>query len=71
MSRPVTAAEWLQFGRTEQAAGPAENVVSTECPVCRVRFAMVAKYERDASGKPVWNLRCTRCGHHVNGELKT
>lgn len=65
MSRPVTDAEREQEVITQQVAGPAENVVSTGCPECGTRFAILAKL--DAEG---WHLRCTVCGWHGDGELK-
>ncbi len=66
MSRPETRAEIAQFRRTQQAADLDENVVSTACPACLVRFTMVARFTLAG-----WHLRCTRCGHQVKGELKT
>jgi predicted RNA-binding Zn-ribbon protein involved in translation (DUF1610 family) len=66
MSRPVTDAESEQEQRTAARAGPAENVVSTACPECDVRFAMLA--QRCATG---WHLRCTECGWAGTGELKS
>jgi ribosomal protein S27E len=66
MSRPVTDAEREQDQRTNQAAGPAENVVSTACPGCEVRFACLVTYDRAG-----WHLRCTLCGWVGMGELKT
>lgn len=65
MSLPVTAAERAQFLETQGQARPAENVVSTACPQCGVRFALVAHL--DAGG---WNLRCTLCGYSGKGSLK-
>lgn len=65
MSAPRTAAERGQYARTARVAGPAENVVSTACPECGVRFAVLARY--DAEG---WHLRCTLCGVRFKGELK-
>jgi predicted RNA-binding Zn-ribbon protein involved in translation (DUF1610 family) len=71
MSRPVTDAERAQEARTLQAAGPADNVVSTACPECGTRFAVVAKYARtDAYPDGTWNLRCTLCAWRGTGELK-
>lgn len=65
MSEPRTDFEKEQALLTLDAAGPAENLVSTACPGCNIRFAMVAKY--DAEG---WHLRCTLCGYRCEGELK-
>ena len=65
MSQPKTEFERKQFALTADAAGPAENVVSTACPECGIRFAMLARY--DAEG---WHLRCTLCGTLATGELK-
>lgn len=66
MSRPVTTAERDQEQLTATCAGLAENVVSTACPSCEVRFALLASY--DAAG---WHLRCTLCFWTGTGELKT
>jgi hypothetical protein len=66
MSLPETNKEIAQLHHTRQAAGPAENVVSTACPGCQTRFALVAAL--DQAG---WHLRCTACGYHGDGELKT
>lgn len=65
MSRPKNGAERAQELRTLDVAGPTGNVVSTACPECGTRFALVAKL--DAEG---WRLRCTVCGWHGDGELK-
>lgn len=66
MSAPKTDEEIRQSIETQCDAGPAENVVSTACPACGVRFAMVAKFDWDS-----WHLRCTLCGHQCKGKLKT
>lgn len=66
MSLPVTAEEKAQFTRTQQLASTTENVVSTACPGCGTRFAVLARL--DASG---WTLHCTRCHLYGKGELKT
>lgn len=66
MSLPKTDEEVAQFYQSKQAAGPGENVVSTACPACQVRFAVVAKFTRAG-----WHLRCTRCSRNGKGELKT
>jgi hypothetical protein len=65
VSQPRTSQELADFAITEQLAGPAENVVSTQCPHCHIRFAMLATYSRAG-----WHLRCTRCSHQTTGELK-
>ena len=65
VSEPRTGEEHLRAAQTQLAAGPAENLVSTACPGCGVRFAMLARL--DAGG---WHLRCTACRHTCDGELK-
>jgi hypothetical protein len=71
VSQPKTGAEQEQHDATAAVAGMSENVVSTECPECHVRFAMLAHYgHHDDSGTPGWLLRCTLCGHLTGGELK-
>lgn len=65
MSLPETAEEREQYDAAEAVAGPAENVVSTACPVCGVRFALLARYKYDG-----WHLRCVPCGYQTKGELK-
>ena len=66
MSLPVTAEEKARHDATASAAGPADNVVSTACPQCHTRFAMLAKFKADG-----WHMRCTVCGGSFRGELKT
>jgi DNA-directed RNA polymerase subunit RPC12/RpoP len=65
VSLPQTATERQQLRLTEAAAAGAENTVSTACPECGTRFAMLARF--NASG---WHLRCTLCGCRRTGELK-
>jgi hypothetical protein len=65
MSQPKTPEEQARHDATASVAGPAENVVSTACPSCGVRFAMLATYKADG-----WHLRCTSCGQRAHGELK-
>ena len=65
MSLPQTDQERAQYRAANAASGLTENVVSTACPGCRVRFALVAKFS--AGG---WRLRCTSCGWTGEGELK-
>jgi predicted RNA-binding Zn-ribbon protein involved in translation (DUF1610 family) len=65
MSQPRTVEEWKQQSATAAVAGPADNVVSTACPSCGVRFAMLASYSTRG-----WWLRCTLCGDAGYGELK-
>lgn len=66
MSLPQTDQEWAQYHAADAASGLTENVVSTACPRCQTRFALVAKFSADG-----WRLRCTRCGWTGEGELKT
>lgn len=66
MSQPRTEEEWAQHDATARAAGPAENVVSTACWSCGVRFAVLATLKHDGW----WHLRCTQCGKRARGELK-
>ena len=70
MSLPVTPEEKRRYSETVAGALPGENVVSTACPECHTRFAMLATWKRDASGKPDWFLRCVVCGTSCKGELK-
>lgn len=65
MSLPVTDEERRQAAETTSCAGLTENLVSTACPACAVRFALLGKL--DAAG---WHLRCTCCDWTGNGELK-
>lgn len=65
MSDPVTEEERLRCDLTGAGAGPAENIVSTACPACSTRFAMLARYNAEG-----WHLRCTACGWAGTGELK-
>jgi hypothetical protein len=65
VSKPVTDAERAQADKTLLQAGPSENLVSTACPVCGVRFAMLARYVVS-----FWYLRCTECGAERTGEPK-
>lgn len=73
MSQPVTDDEKRQFALTEASAGPTENTVSTACPKCAVRFAMLAHYGRHDPADPkclVWLLRCTLCAWTGLGDLE-
>lgn len=70
MSAPRTEEERFQAEITLQHASLAENLVSTACPGCGVRFAMLAKWQRDENEVPAWFLRCVRCGHQCKGETK-
>ena len=65
MSEPRTASEREQAEQTLAMAGQSENLVSTACPACGTRFAMLAKFYADAQ-----LLRCTVCGWHGHGQLK-
>jgi predicted RNA-binding Zn-ribbon protein involved in translation (DUF1610 family) len=65
MSQPRTQEEFWQYEATTAVAGLADNVVSTACPSCGIRFAMLAAYKADG-----WHLRCTQCGERFHGELK-
>lgn len=65
MSNPVTDEEKLRASLTLSCAGMTDNLVSTACPGCDTRFAMLARY--DAGG---WHLRCTVCAYYCDGELK-
>lgn len=65
MSLPATSEEWKWFTVTKSCAKGAENVISTACPECNVRFVMLAYLS--ALG---WSLRCVRCGWTGSGELK-
>lgn len=65
MSLPQSNAEWARFNATARYAGPAENIVSTACPDCGTRFAMLAELKADG-----WHLRCTECDARAMGELK-
>ena len=65
MSLPRTQAEKDRFQQTRLYAGMTENVVSTACPSCAVRFAVLANLASNA-----WHLRCTCCGWRGIGELK-
>jgi predicted RNA-binding Zn-ribbon protein involved in translation (DUF1610 family) len=66
MSEPRTDFEREQFWLTEAVADRDENVVSTACPQCGTRFAMLARCDTEG-----WHLRCTLCGCRREGELKT
>lgn len=70
MSLPVGDAEWARYNKTADQAGPAENIVSTACPDCGTRFAMLAKFRASADGPPQWRLRCVNCGSSYEGDLK-
>ena len=72
MSAPRTPEEWERFEQTQAHAGPAENVVSTACGNCGVRFASLAQFKCWDAGEtnPYWKLRCVLCGHTSRGELK-
>ena len=73
MSLPTTDAEREQAQLSQRAARPAENLVSTACPDCGTRFALLASYVMLVNTQeqvPVWLLRCTVCGFKGNGELK-
>ena len=65
MSLPETDAEQEQLDKTLAARFGTENVVSTACPECGTKFAMLTRF---ASGD--WGLRCTVCGVTAKGELK-
>jgi hypothetical protein len=66
VSLPATSEEWKRFKITEACKRQeTENVVSTACPECNLRFVMLAHL--DAGG---WSLRCVSCGWSGNGELK-
>jgi hypothetical protein len=66
MSLPRTEEELAQYTRTLAHAGfGAPSVVSTACPGCKTRFAMLAMY-----GPGGWLLRCTLCRTGRRGELK-
>ena len=65
MSLPVTQEERDQLAATQAVAGFTDNVVSTACPNCGVRFAVLAKLSSDG-----WRLRCTLCGCTPRGELR-
>ena len=72
MSIPRTEDEIAQAKRTELQAGPAENVVSTACVNCGMRFATLATFRvwDCGDGMPGWRLRCVNCGDTAAGELK-
>jgi DNA-directed RNA polymerase subunit M/transcription elongation factor TFIIS len=73
VSIPRTEGEKTRFETTRLQAGPAENVVSTACPACGVRFVMLAHYQLTNNSPdvmPFWYLRCTVCGEERTGELK-
>lgn len=65
MSLPRTNEEEAQFERTWAQAGPTENLVSTACPACYARFALLGTYRKEG-----WLLRCVNCGHRCRGGLK-
>jgi len=65
MSEPRPGSEQERAELTLAQAGPAENLVSTGCPECKVRFAMLA-----ALGAEDWLLRCVNCGWWGRGNLK-
>jgi predicted RNA-binding Zn-ribbon protein involved in translation (DUF1610 family) len=71
MSVPKTEGEIAQCKHTELQAGPAENVVSTACPECGLRFAMLATFRVTDTGDdmPHWRLRCVNCGAERMGLL--
>jgi hypothetical protein len=72
MSAPRTPEEWARHDATQRCAGPAENVVSTACPECGIRFACLAQFKCWDAGdtQPYWKLRCVLCLHTFAGSLK-
>ena len=67
---PATDAEREQEAATLRVAGRTENVVSTACPQCGVRFAVLATWGCSEEGKAGWQLRCTLCPWRGKGSLK-
>lgn len=65
MSLPKNGAEWAQASKTQGCASMTENLVSTACPRCGVRFALLAHYYANC-----WMLRCVECLWNGPGELK-
>lgn len=83
MSDPKTAEEFRQRDITLAAADPGDSLVSTACPNCGVRFAMLARYYLKTKPAALagtqlklvtqggfWGLRCINCGHICKGEPK-
>ena len=72
MSLPKTEDELAQAQRAETQAGPAENLVSTACPECGARFAMLATFRVWDCGDdmPHWRVRCVNCGAERMGLLQ-
>ena len=85
MSDPKTAAEAAQAEATLAVALPSELLVSTACPECATRFALLVRQQLRASpmgtfslsgtglkfsGKYVNILRCVKCQWTGDGELK-
>lgn len=66
MSLPVTDEEKRQCDATLDQRTGTENVVSTACPGCGTRFALLAKHH----GGSEWHLRCVLCGYVTKGEPK-
>lgn len=85
MSDPKTPEELAQALKTQDAAEPGkELLVSTACPKCEVRFALLVHYGLALDnpqpllggstlkfGAHAANLfRCVECGVEFEGELK-
>jgi DNA-directed RNA polymerase subunit M/transcription elongation factor TFIIS len=73
VSLPASDAERNRYRKTEEQAGPAENVASTACPQCGTRFVLLARFriiDPAHEEPPVWMLRCVNCGYAARGELK-
>jgi|HubBroStandDraft_2_1064218.scaffolds.fasta_scaffold1981209_2 hypothetical protein len=72
MSAPRTEEEWARHNSTQDQAGPAENVVSTACENCELRFTQLAEFKCWDAGdtNPYWKLRCVNCGNSSKGVLK-
>lgn len=65
MSLPKNDLERAQMDKTLSLRIGCENVVSTACPECGVRFALLVIHRAG-----VWLLRCVECGWLGDGEPK-
>lgn len=66
MSLPSSPEEEARLTLTLRAARGSENAVSTACPSCGTRFALLARFTLEHG----WLLRCTLCAARFAGQLK-